>query len=82
MNSILNEKKIIIAEWRDERAKHGSGGHTSAADGDALIIDDQNNSFDRENKTNKFDAEALAEKRALVEEWRKKKISEQSELEV
>ena len=76
---------MIIAEWREERAKH-TGGHVNATEGNALINardEDQDHSFDKDiGNTNKFDAEALAKKRALVEEWRRKKMSEQSDIEV
>lgn len=76
--SILSEKKMILSEWRDEKANVGQGiNRAVAAELTAVQELPVGSGSEKGSAVNsKFDEAALAAKREKVEQWRKMKIQE------
>ena len=76
--AIQSEKKIILSEWRDEKAKLGQG-ISRVAEAEVAAANDHSVSSGADKgsaASAKFDEAALAAKREKVEHWRKIKMEE------
>lgn len=77
---IQNEKKRLLAEWREEKAKQQPGAEESSSGaGNKSPGGDPDGSFDSDHY---FDEARLAAKRAQVEEWRRQKAAQKKQEEV
>ena len=75
-SSILNEKKLLLAEWRDERSRKGVGGDVDTAADELDIISNKGPN------SSKFTEAALAENRQKVEQWKQQKAAQRQQIEV
>jgi hypothetical protein len=75
--SILNEKKLLLAEWRDERSRKGGDADAyTAAEADLDLVSS------KVHGSGKFNEAALAETRQKVGQWRQQKAAQREQEEV